>query len=327
MKKIAFIVSGLIGRKGKILEDIQLQFGRGQYHVDFFETRFSGHARQLSAQVFREGYSHIIAVGGDGTFNEVANGVFDECRIKNEVSIEIEQFDTEKLKQCVIGLFPAGSGNDFSRTANILKSAAYLKLLIDNDNQVLIDVGIAVYTKASSDSENGKGSRIFLNVADVGMGGAATFYLSNMKSKSFLGPTLLYAKAIIQTFLTYKKQNVTFIGKNFSWQGKIMSLVMANGKYFGSGLGIAPNADLTDGQLSGVVLGNISVRHYLAYLPKLRRCELISNPQIRYFNEEEVEMQSLENPLYMQMDGELVGTTPVTIGVLKQCIKVLMPEK
>ncbi len=324
MKKIAFIVSGLIGHKKKILKDIEAHFEKGKYSYQVFETKFANHARQLSAEVFRDGYSYIIAVGGDGTFNEVVNGIFDECRISEEVSVRESQYNFEKLKQSVIGLYPAGSGNDFSRTSGILKSAAYLKLLIDNNKEELVDVGIGMFTSLLPNDQQSKGSRIFVNVADVGMGGAATFYLAKMKSKSFLSPTLQYAKAIIQTFLTYKKQEAAFIGKNFSWQGKLMSLVMANGKYFGSGLGIAPYAELSDGQLSGVVLGDITIRHYIAYLPKLRKCVPINNPQIRYFSDEEVEIQSMEDPLYMQMDGELVGTTPATIAVFKQCIRVLM---
>ncbi len=331
MKKIAFIVSSLIGQKKKILTDINTHFSNlPGYSYQIMETQRAKHAPELARQAFLEGYACIIAVGGDGTLNEVVNGVLQGAGVFNHLPDLVNQplrTDNlpnavfEQLKKCVIGVYPAGSGNDFSRTAQVLRSAQHLKQLIENNKQVLVDVGIGLFTPLAAAET---ACRAFINATDVGMGGSATFFLAQMKSKSWLSPTLQYAKAIVQTFLTYQKQEVAFTGENFSWQGKMMSLVMANGKYFGSGLGIAPYADLSDGQLSAVVLGNVSLWHYISYLPKLRRCEVINNPQVRYFNDECISVQSLGQPLYMQMDGELVGTTPVQVGIMKQCLPMLV---
>lgn len=325
MTKVAFIVSGLIHRKKKVLDDIHRHFTDELLSYTIFETQYAKHAGILAAQAHEQGFAYIIAVGGDGTLNEVVNGLFEISRLPhadNAGAPTAPAFDVEKLKKCCVGIYPAGSGNDFSRTIQVKPNAFELKQLVLNNQNALIDVGMGIFTQLSGESTD---YRIFVNVTDVGMGGAATFYLAKIKSKSWLSPTLQYAKAIIQTFLTYRKQEAAFSGTNFSWQGKLMSLVIANGKYFGSGLGIAPHAELNNGQLSVVILGNVTLMHYISYLPKLRKCKIIEHPQIRYFNDEEIDIRSLEAPLYMQMDGELVGTTPVTVSVVKQCIRFLMP--
>lgn len=327
MIKIAFIVSGLIGRKKAVLADINRHFSNDtsvSYQV--FETQYAQHAEILAKQVFEQGFEYIISVGGDGTLNEVVNGLFNACLLPDT---EVQQpdapprFDLQRLKQCKVGVYPAGSGNDFSRTIKVKPRALELKHLIKENQYDLIDMGIGHFKPLTEKSRNW---RIFANVTDVGMGGAATFYLAKIKSKSWLSPSLQYAKAIVKTFLNYRKQEVAFTGTNMSWQGKLMSLVMANGKYFGSGLGIAPHAELSNGQLSVVILGNVTLYHYISYLPKLRQCKIIDNPGIKYFNDEEIDIHSLEAPLYMQMDGELVGTTPAKVSVVKQCIYFLMPQ-
>ncbi|OWY23690.1 hypothetical protein C7N43_31905 [Sphingobacteriales bacterium UPWRP_1] len=321
MIKIAFIVSGLIGRKKAVLADINRHFSNdAQLNYEVFETQYARHAELLAKQVFEQGFEYIVSVGGDGTLNEVVNGVFNACRLPGNGQ---PSFDQERLKQCKLGVYPAGSGNDFSRTIKVRPNALELKHLIKENQYTLIDMGFGSFRPLNGEET---GWRIFANVTDVGMGGAATFYLAKIKSKSWLTPTLQYAKAIVKTFLSYRKQEVAFTGTNLSWQGKLMSLVMANGKYFGSGLGIAPYAELNNGQLSVVILGNVTLYHYISYLPKLRQCKIIDNPEIKYFNDEDIEIRSLEAPLYMQMDGELVGTTPARVSVIKQCIHFLMPQ-
>ena len=265
-------------------------------------TERQGHATELALEAVSENADFIIAAGGDGTLNEVINGIMKANPVQRE--------------KVLVGLFPQGTGNDFARTAKVPSSEKELAKAILNENTIRIDLGMAQYTTANGEKQN----RYFDNIAEIGVG-AKTVEIVN-KSKKRLGSTLTFFLGVIRSFIGYKQQSVRIKSENFQWAGKIVAVCMANGCYFGSGLGIAPGALLNDGKLSLVIVGNIRIIHFLKYLPKLRRLKIIKHPEIHYLTVESCEI--ISNKRYpVEMDGENTGFTPVSVKIIPSALQFL----
>jgi len=268
-------------------------------------TDRQGHATELALEAVNENADYIIAAGGDGTLNEVINGIM--------------LAPPEKISQIIVGLFPQGTGNDFARTAQIPGSVDELANSIISGKFRSIDLGFAEF-----ELENGeKKSRYFDNIAEIGVG-AKTVEIVN-KSSKFLGSTITFFLGVLKAFVGYKQQSVRIKAADFQWAGKIVAVCIANGCYFGSGLGIAPGAALDDGKLSLVIVGNIRIIHFLKYLPQLRRLKFIKHPEIHYLSIDSCEI--ISNQKYpVEMDGENIGFTGLSAKVIPSAIKFLGRE-
>jgi diacylglycerol kinase (ATP) len=261
-----------------------------------------GHAIQLALEAANENVDYIIAAGGDGTMNEVINGIMMAA--------------PESRDKIILGLFPQGTGNDFARSAQIPSSISELAKLITSGNSKQIDLGLATYTLHNGDTK----SRYFDNIIEIGVG-AKTVEIVN-KSSKILGSTLTFFLGVIKAFMSYKQQSVRVKATDFQWAGKIVEVCVANGSYFGSGLGIAPGALLDDGKLCLVIVGNIRIIHFLKYLPKLRSRKLIKHPEIHYLSVDSCEI--ITNDKYpVEMDGENVGFSSFSAKIIPAAIKFL----
>jgi diacylglycerol kinase family enzyme len=101
--------------------------------------------------------------------------------------------------------------------------------------------------------------------------------------------------------------------------------VVANGRYFGSGMGIAPEASMTDGQFDVVILGKVRIIDYLKYFGTLRRCEKIDHPEVFYHRTNRLTVEHLDRPIYVEADGELEGHSPVEYECLQGALNFLIP--
>jgi len=268
-------------------------------------TTHGGHAAQLAAQAIQAGATIIISIGGDGTLNEVINGIINGCSQQN--------LDTRNI---VLGVLSTGSGNDFVKSLPHKHTIKSLFDAIKKGNKQLIDVGAATF----STREGEPTQRYFINIADIGIGGVIAEKLS--RYKRWLGAHFTYQRAILSTFLSYSPQWLSVSTDTEEVAIPMMSLVVSNGKYFGSGLGIAPAARLNDGRLEVVMLKNITVVDYVRYLPTIRKCRPVQHPQVSYSSSECVRIDT-QTPLPIDMDGEFVGVTPVVFSVLKEAIFVV----
>jgi diacylglycerol kinase (ATP) len=303
VKKVAIIANAKHKRALKLKEELS-GFLKEGFEITEKRTERGGHATELCFQAVNEGADYIIAAGGDGTMNEVVNGVM--------------QVPTDKRDKVLVGLFPLGTGNDFARTAQLAKSAEGLADLIQNRQYQKIDVGHVEFL----DENDTKKSRYFNNIAEIGVG-AKTVEIVN-KSKKTLGSTLTFVLGVLKAFIGYKQQEIKINADNFSWEGKIVAICVANGQYFGSGLGIAPGASLNDGKLSLVIVGSLKIVHFLWYMPKLRKLKKIKHPQVNYLKIDACEVIGKQKyPL--EMDGENVGFTPFSAKVISNAINLLKP--
>ena len=317
MKKIAFLVNKIIKRYHQITRDIESEFDSS---TDFklFISEKAGHIKTLASEAVIEGFDYLIVVGGDGTMNEVINGVLAKFKIKDNLSPD--SYDWEAIKKIKIGLLPAGTGNDFARYHQLKYDINHLKFLIEKNKVKTLDIGWTIFTNKNKQKED----RFFSNITDVGMGGHTVQHMDQNRV-SWLGSNLNYTKAILSSFITYDKSTIKWTSDRETWQGKVMSLVVANGKYFGSGLAVAPDAKMDDGKFMLVTLGNITMFDYLKNLGKVKKGEVIEHKEVSYSETKEITIEPMDGKeLPIDMDGDFVGYCPMTIKCIPKAISFLV---
>jgi YegS/Rv2252/BmrU family lipid kinase len=317
MKKVAFIVNKLSKRYRQIVNDIEGEFSHST-DCKLFISEKSGHIKELATEAISEGYNYLIAVGGDGTVNEMVNGI--AAKFKTKATLNSESYDWEGIKKIIIGVLPTGTGNDFARYHELKYDIKHLKFLIEKDKIQKLDIGWTCFTN----KQNQKEERFFSNITDVGMGGHTVQHMDQNKV-SWLGSSLNYTKAILSSFITYDKSPIKWISDQNTWEGKVMSMVVANGKYFGSGLAIAPNAKMNDGKFTLVTLGDINILDYIKNLGKVKAGQLIDHKEVTYNEAKKVTIEPLDGKkLPIDMDGDFVGYCPMTIQCIPNAISFLV---
>lgn len=300
--KIVFIINNKNNRLAKVLPEIERyceQSDLGTFRFKY--TKQEKHAVALAKQATEEGCDYLIAVGGDGTLHEVINGVL--------------QSDVPSDDYPTVGLLPYGSANDFARTAGIDTSIEALIEGIRSNHIQRIDLGKIVLHQTQE-------TRYFINIAGVGLGAEVAQNLEG--SSSMFGSGFNYFKHIIKGFLRYRKKEVVCTSSAWQWKGKLLQMAVANGRYFGNAICIAPDARITDGHFQVAIFGDLSIWDYLKNLGKLKKGTRIDHPQVSYFDTDEILLES-EDPCGIEADGEYVGLVRATISVLPKAISFLMP--
>lgn len=298
--KVAIILNGLSGRKkffySRLLPVIQ---EHGQANV--FETRSRTDAFDFSVKAVAENYDLIIAAGGDGTIHQVVNGMLNK-------NLSIDQLP-------MLSILPVGSGNDFARTVGVNLKAADLKKRLTDLTSKPIDIGLIMFQKDSNQQHS-----YFINVASAGMGPEV---LNKMNSgKKRFGSAVAYYVAILSTFWSFRCMPVTIRTSAWEWSNLLRTLAIGNGRFFGSGLCIAPEAKPDDGKFSAFVCGAVSVLDFIRYTNTLKSGRKVIHSKIDYRSAEKLELTS-ESPCRIEADGELLGFLPARVEVIPGRIKFL----
>ena len=317
MKKVAFLVNKTIKRYSSVVYEIKQTFS-DCVDMRILSSEYGGHIEQHAADAVKDGCKYIITVGGDGTINEALNGIL-SCFKKGGGNGPTD-YDWDKVAEIRFGLLPRGTGNDFARFFKMKPGILELKRKILDNRVRKIDCGWTKYTGVDKKATE----RFFMNITDVGMGGYTAQELAK-KRIAWLGPNLNYMKAIVSSFVTYERTRVRWTSESDSWEGNAMSVVVANGGYFGSGLGVAPEAKIDDGLFSLVTLGNIKMLDYIKNLKRIRESKKILHDHVRYDDVKKVTLESADGqPLPIDMDGDFVGYCPMTLECIKEVVSFLI---
>jgi diacylglycerol kinase (ATP) len=298
--RVAIILNGLSGKK-RIFYSRLLPAIREHAMAEVFETQSETDAFTFSVKAVAENVDVIIAAGGDGTVNQVVNGMLQSA------------LPAEKLPALTI--IPAGSGNDFAKTVNITLAADALRNRLENFSPKLIDIGSVTFQRNGEEAHS-----YFLNVCSAGMGPEVLNHMRSGRKK--LGAAVAYYIAILATFSTYTCRPVTIKTATWQWRGLLRSLAIGNGKYFGNGLCIAPDAKPDDGEFGAFICGAVSVFDFIRYTNTLKTGRRISSTKIEYQAARKLELTA-ELPCRIEADGELLGFLPATVNVIPQRVKFL----
>ena len=306
MHKTAFIIHGKIRKAGSLQREIAEMFGAGD-SPRILVTSKAHESESLARQALKEGTRTLIAIGGDGTLHEVVNGV-----MKARESMPLEDWQSIR-----IGVLPRGTGNDFAKSHPCPQTVAQLKTMLETGEIQQVDAGLL----SSIHPDGTQQSRYFINIADLGLGGTIAEKLTTMSR--WAGKTLTYQWAILTTLFRFRPQPVRVSTEQFTYPGKILNLVIANGRYFGSGLCIAPMAQLADGQFTLVIIGEISTLDYLKNFRRLRTCQRIDHPEVYYHTCRKVTVEADGTRISAEMDGEFAGYAPISAEVIPGALSFL----
>lgn len=297
--KVAIILNG-ISRRKKFFYTTLLPAIQKIAETVVYETQFDNHALQLAHEAVEKRYDVVLAAGGDGTLHQVLNGILKNKKIETDLP--------------ALGVIPLGSGNDFARTFHIRANRAAIEKML-RSTPALMDVGNIQYH-----SEDNVQEAYFINVADAGMGPEVIHAMQN--SKKPFGAAVAYYVAILSTFFTYRCMRVQVKTPAWEWTNNLRTLAIGNGKFYGHGLCIAPDALVTDGQLDVFLCGDVSVWDFIRYSSALKSSKKIKHTKVSYSSAKTLVLSS-DTPCRIEADGELLGYLPATIDVVPNRIRFL----
>lgn len=317
MKEVVFLMNGNIIRHEMLTEEINLYCNQ-RFDYKILKSAYAGHLKEMAFEAAREGKRNIVVVGGDGSMNEVVNGLVDAFRINDTKGPEA--YNWEGIRAIRIGLIPGGSGNDLARTLRVEPDRRKIMDHIEGDLSRPLDIGYARYL----DKHKKETERFFVNIADVGMGGETVMHMAEHRI-NWLSPNLNYMKAIFSGFVNYEKTDARWKTPEKSWSGKVMSVVIANGKFFGSGLGVAPDAEIDDGKFTLVTLGNIKIIDYILNLRHIKAARKVRHKEVFYDTTSSITIEPTgSGDLPIEMDGEFAGFCPLTIDCVPGAISFMV---
>ncbi|MDQ2937278.1 MAG: diacylglycerol kinase family lipid kinase [Acidobacteriota bacterium] len=293
----------------KIASDLAAHFGP-------FIPKFTvgaGEALELAADAARKRESLIIACGGDGTISEVANGILSAGT------------DAE------LGILPSGTGGDFRKTIGIPSRAADAARILRNGRTRKIDVGRVTFLNDEGEHE----SRYFLGVASFGMSADVIARVKEGRSEWLFGkgPKWLtgrvsFGLAMLETALqTAATKVIVQLDDDTARQLKVTNLCVANARYFGGGMKIAPNAKLDDGWFDVVSIGDLGPARIIANAPRLYLGAHLSMSEISHVRVTKISARPLnkDQRIQIEVDGELPGYLPAAFQILPKALRVRCP--
>lgn len=282
-------------------------------HFGAFQNVFTekaGHATTLASEAARKGVKLIIACGGDGTVSEVANGILSSG------------------KDAELGILPSGTGGDFRRTLEIPAQSRAAARVLRKGQTRRIDVGRVSFI----DHSGAEAMRYFLGVASCGMstkviqrvkaGGPDWLPASTPKR---LGGRISFGVSMLQTALRNKGTRlVVQLDDEHERNLVVANLAIANARFFGGGMKIAPEAKLTDGQFDVVGIGDLSALKIFTSAPRVYLGAHLSMPEVSHALARKVVVRppDRDSQVDLEIDGELPGRLPATFQIIPEALKV-----
>ena len=275
----------------QVASDLRSQFGA--FRVLFTERR--GDAAALAGDAARKGSTLIIACGGDGTISEVANGIL------------------ASGKDVELGILPSGTGGDFRRTLEIPSRSRDAARILRDGRTVRIDVGRVSYV----DHNGHDATRYFVGVASCGM---STKVIERVKEDR-----ISFINAVLKTAMQNAPVRLAVqLDDEHDRNLTVSNLCIANARYFGGGMKIAPDARLTDGKFDVVGVGDLSALKLFTSAPRVYLGSHLSMPEVSHALARKVNVRPADQneAVALEVDGELPGRLPATFQIIPEALRV-----
>lgn len=265
-------------------------------------TEKKGDAIIIARDAVLNGYRKIISVGGDGTLNEVINGIFTQDKIPTWI--------------ITVGMIPVGTGNDWGRMFGIpLVYEGSIKVIRENKT-MLHDIGAIVYH-----IDNDQHKRYFINIAGLGFEAVVVKKTNRQKDKG-RSNNLIYFLNLITSLISFKKTLAEITIDNKKSQSRVFSINVGNGRYCGGGMRQTPDALPDDGLLDITVIKEMGRIEIIRSLNILYDGTILSHPKVDGYRSTNMKV-STESLLYAEADGESLGHTPVEFSILPASVNVI----
>lgn len=273
---------------------------------DFRMTWAPGTATELAREALKDGYDIVASLGGDGTHNETVNGFFERGKAINP--------------EAALAILPFGTGGDFRKSLLLENDIAVAARRILDTSPQPCDVGRMRFL-SHHDEET---ERYFLNIASFGVSGLVDQKV-NQTSKA-LGGTVSFLVGTLQALGEYTPQKVKMlIDDRIQTEVCIQNIAVANGKYFGGGMKVAPYASIEDGLFDLVIIRDLPWMEMLRNGVKLYEGTHLEAPGISHLQARKVyaEPANPGEPVLLDIDGEAPGKLPATFEILPGAIKIM----
>jgi len=266
-------------------------------------TQHENHAIDLVKNAIKTGYRKFVVVGGDGTHNEVVNGIIQQQIVPSNL--------------ITLASIPLGTGNDWVKTLKIPNAVDKAIAIIKNGKSYVQDVGLITYHVGKTMHQ-----RYFCNVAGIGFD---AFVGKRMNNKKRYG-RLSYYIAILTSIFDYKNIKVRLKHATTLVPKKVFAVSIGICKYFGGGMKITPNAIPNDGLFDVTIMNDISKLTVFQQLKNLPTGTFLNHPKIDSLRTNLLNIESDEE-IYVQADGELLGHAPFTFEVVSKALQVMIDNE
>jgi len=287
---------GAAGRRWPAIHaELERRVGSAEVRI----TRSAGHGAALARALAAEGFDPIIAAGGDGTLSEVANGIL------------------ATTGGAHLGVLPLASGGDFARTLGLATIAQALDALATGETRAA-DVVRVQFHGASGQSS----TRYFINAASIGLGALAAQGVRGWKR--VLPARTRYLAAAAPALAQQRAFAIRLrLDGGPAIESNAATLILANGRYIGAGLLVAPTAEIADGLMEVVLVERLGLVEVAANVGLLYSGAIDSHPKVRHWRARTVEVDG--GPAPAELDGDPAGTLPLEAEVLAGAIRILCP--
>lgn len=286
--------------------DIRTHFG--PFNVAFTKSR--GDGAEIARRAAENGRTFIIACGGDGTINEVANGILDS-------GVEAE-----------LGVLPSGTGGDFRRSLNIPHGTREAARALKTGKMKTIDVGKVTF----HDHDDKEVSRYFLNVSSVGLAASIIERVKASSTADWLPIQSLKGKAsfalsTLQEVIGIEYETVRVrIDDGEEHNLNTVNFCVANARYFGGGMMIAPEAKLDDGYFDVINIGDLGTAKILLNAYKLYGGTHLTLPEVKSKLARRIEIRAAGGEeIHLETDGELPGKLPAVYEIVPNALRIRVP--
>ncbi len=249
----------------------------------------------------------IVAVGGDGTLNEVVNGCFDGgC--------------TPLAADLTVGLIPSGTGGDFRHALGLPTDPEAAAGLLASGTTRAVDVGRVAFPDGTV--------RHFINIADCGLGGEVASRVNRRRRRGGgLAGTAVFLGVSVATLLSYRGRDLILTLDGETIHRKVQQVIVANGSHFGGGMHIAPGAEPDDGLFDVVIVADISRLGSIRAVPRLYRGTHLSLAVVEVHRARSIDIAAApgELPPLFDVDGEQVGRAPAQITICPGALRFAAP--
>ena len=275
-------------------------------NCEVIHTAYATHAIQIVDNAIKNGFRHFIAVGGDGTNHEVANGILQQKTIDSSA--------------ITYALLPVGTGNDWIKTYGIPKKINLWLDMLCAENTRIQDVGFLEYK-----FEGNHKTRYFVNVAGLAYDAFVVRYIEKNKKK--VRNQFFYLMMIMRCLFKYALRKARVKFDNKEEEGLFYTINIGICKYSGGGMSLVPHATPDDGQLALTLAGKVSKLSILLNTWRFYNESILQHSKIKGYQTQEINISAVEKdqPVLLEADGEFLGETPVRITIIKEALKVVVP--
>jgi diacylglycerol kinase (ATP) len=309
--KVGVVLNPIAGGGGlkRRWPDVATSLKRHFGDFELRETQATGDAERLAFEFAANRFDLVIAAGGDGTASEVADGLLQAFQ-ENGVSTPL-------------GLLPCGTGADFARGLGLTGDVNEVLKRIAAAEPRSLDAGRVCYI----DDHGALASRHFINIASLGLSGATDRAINADRRKGRMSAKALFLWRTVVEFVRYRFQHVSItVDDGQPVEARMALVAVANGRFFGGGMMIAPDADLTDGQFDIVIVRAAGKLKLIWDIRLLYGGRHRSHPAITILRGRKVVVEPLgdaqANAALVDVDGEAPGRIPATFEILPGALKL-----